>query len=42
MTYYDWLITHFEIMSWVSQLARLLIHQRDSRVSSLLEFIEFR
>jgi hypothetical protein len=41
MTYYDWQITHFMVMSWVSQEARILIHQRDSRVSSLLEFTEF-
>jgi hypothetical protein len=41
MTYYDWQITHSEVMSWVSRQARILIHQRDSRVGSLSEFIEF-
>jgi hypothetical protein len=41
MTYYDWEITHFEVMSHVSQQAGILIHQRDSRVSSLSEFEEF-
>jgi hypothetical protein len=29
-------------MSRVSQQARILIHQRDSRLGSLSEFIEFR
>jgi hypothetical protein len=38
MTYYDWQITHFEVMSWVSRQARILIHQRDSKVGSLPEF----
>jgi hypothetical protein len=38
MTYYDWQITHFEVMLWVSRQARIPIHQRDSRVGSLLEF----
>jgi hypothetical protein len=28
-------------MSWVSQQARILIHQKDSRVGSLSEFAEF-
>jgi hypothetical protein len=41
MTYYDWQITHSEVMLWVSQQDRILIHQRDSRVGSLSEFIEF-
>jgi hypothetical protein len=35
MTYYDWQITHSEVMSWVSQQAGILIYQRDSRVGSL-------
>jgi hypothetical protein len=34
MTYYDWQITHSEVMSWVSRKAEILIHQRDSRVGS--------
>jgi hypothetical protein len=42
MTYYDWQITHSEVMSRVSRQARIPIHQRDSRVHSLSEFIEFR
>jgi hypothetical protein len=29
------------VMSWVSQQARIPIHQRDSRVGSLSEFTEF-
>jgi hypothetical protein len=41
MTYYDWKITHSEVMSWVSRQAGILIHQRDSRVGSLSEFTEF-
>jgi hypothetical protein len=41
MTYYDWQIIHSEVMLWVSQQAGIPIHQRDSRVGSLLEFIEF-
>jgi hypothetical protein len=42
MTFYDWQITHFEVMSQVSRQVGILIHQRDSRVGSLSEFIEFR
>jgi hypothetical protein len=42
MTYYNWQITHSEAMSQVSRQARILIHQKDSRISSLSEFIEFR
>jgi hypothetical protein len=38
MTYYDWYITHSEVMLWVSSQARILIYQRDSRVGSLSEF----
>jgi hypothetical protein len=41
MTYYDWQITHSEVMSWVSHQADIQIHQRNLRVSSLLEFVEF-
>jgi hypothetical protein len=41
MTYYEWQITHSEVMSWVSRQARILIHERDSRVGSLSKFIEF-
>jgi hypothetical protein len=41
MTYYDWQITHSEVMSWVSRQAGIPIHQRDSRVGSLSEFTEF-
>jgi hypothetical protein len=41
MTYYDWQITHSEVMSWVSRQARISIHQRDSRVGSLSEFTKF-
>jgi hypothetical protein len=41
MTYYDWQITHSEVISWVSQHAGILIHQRDSRVDSLSELAEF-
>jgi hypothetical protein len=32
MTYYDWQITHSEVMSWDSRHAVIPIHQRDSRV----------
>jgi hypothetical protein len=42
MTHYDSQMTHSEVMSRVSQQARIPIHQRDSRVSSLSEFAEFR
>jgi hypothetical protein len=42
MAYYDWQITHSEVMSWVSRQAEIPIHQRDSRVGPLLEFAEFR
>jgi hypothetical protein len=41
MTYYDWQITHSELMPWVSQQAGIPIQQRDSRVGSLSEFAEF-
>jgi hypothetical protein len=41
MTYYDWQITHSEVLSRVSRQARIPIHQRDSRVGSLLEFVKF-
>jgi hypothetical protein len=41
MTYYDWQITHSEVMSLVSRQAGIPIHQRDSRVRSLSEFTEF-
>jgi hypothetical protein len=42
MTYYDWQITHSEVMSWVPRQAKILIHQRDSRVGSLSEFAAFQ
>jgi hypothetical protein len=41
MTYYDWQITHFEVMSWYYRQAEIPIHQRDSRVGSLSEFAKF-
>jgi hypothetical protein len=41
MTYYNWQITHSEVRSSVSQQARILIHERDLRVGSPLEFAEF-
>jgi hypothetical protein len=37
MTYYDWLIIHSEVILWVSQQVKILIHQRELRVGSLLE-----
>jgi hypothetical protein len=37
MTYYDWQITHSEVMLWDSREAEIPKHQRDSRVGSLLE-----
>jgi hypothetical protein len=42
LTYYDLQITHSEVMSQVSRQAKIPIHQRDSRVGSLSEFVEFR
>jgi hypothetical protein len=36
---YVWQITHSEVMSQVSRQAGILIHQRDLRVGSLLEFV---
>jgi hypothetical protein len=41
MTYNDWEITYFEVMSWVSRQAEISIHKRDSSVGSLSEFTEF-
>jgi hypothetical protein len=39
MTYYDWQITHSEVMSWVSRQAKIPIHQMDSSVGSLSKFV---